>query len=106
MANKWVRCLHGQKIRGGPQISRVATQSLLLGGIQHFRAAHKISRGPTSGLHGYITRAAGGHSGGENQKWATSGQAGSLFPNALGIPSALERGTKSGVADKWAWSPT
>ena len=38
--------------------------------------------------------------------WPTSGQGAYIIVTALGVPSALERGTKSGVADKWPWSPT
>ena len=42
------------------------------------------------------------HSGGQNQKWPTSGQNGYLTPTILGIPTASERGSKSEVAHKWA----
>ena len=41
-------------------------------------------------------------SGGQNQKWPTSGQSGYLTPAVLGIPTAAERGAKSEVAHKWA----
>ena len=45
-------------------------------------------------------------SGGQNQKWPTSGQSGYLTPAVSGIPTALERGAKSEVAHKWAnWLP-
>ena len=45
-------------------------------------------------------------SGGQNQKWPTSGQSGYLTPAVWGIPTASERGTKSEVAHKWAkWLP-
>ena len=45
-------------------------------------------------------------SGGQNQKWPTSGQGGSLTRAASGIPTAAERGAKSEVAHLWArWLP-
>ena len=45
-------------------------------------------------------------SGGQNQKWPTSGQSGYLTPAVSGIPTASERGSKSEVAHKWAkWLP-
>ena len=42
------------------------------------------------------------HSGGQNQRWPTSGQGGYIIPAALGIPSASQPGAKSEVAHKWA----
>ena len=45
-------------------------------------------------------------SGGQNQKWPTSGQIGYLTPAVSGIPTAAEWGAKSEVAHKWAkWLP-
>ena len=41
-------------------------------------------------------------SGGQNQKWPTSGQSGYVTPAVSGIPTAAERGAKSEVAHKWA----
>ena len=41
-------------------------------------------------------------SGGQNQKWPINGQGGYITPAASGIPAALERGSKSEVAHKWA----
>ena len=41
-------------------------------------------------------------SGGQNQKWPTSGQGGYMTPAALGVPTASERGAQSEVAHKWA----
>ena len=41
-------------------------------------------------------------SGGQNQKWPTSGQGGYITPAAWGVPTASERGAKSEVAHKWA----
>ena len=45
-------------------------------------------------------------SGGQNQKWPTSGQIGYLTPAVSGIPAASERGAKLELAHKWAnWLP-
>ena len=41
-------------------------------------------------------------SGGQNQKWPTSGRNGYLTPAVSGIPTASERGAESEVAHKWA----
>ena len=41
-------------------------------------------------------------SGGQNQKWPTSGQSGYVTPAVSGIPTASERGGNSEVAHKWA----
>ena len=76
------RCRAGGKIRSGPQVGKVATSPL------PYRGAPPLQ------------------SGGQNQKWPTSGQSGYLTPAVSGIPSALERGAKSEVAHKWAkWLP-
>ena len=42
------------------------------------------------------------HSGGQNQKWPSCGQAGDVTPSVSGIPTAAERGGESQVAYKWA----
>ena len=42
------------------------------------------------------------HSDEANQKWPTGGQGGYMTPAASGVPTVLERGTKSEVAHKWA----
>ena len=76
------RCRAGGKIRSGPQVGKVATSPLLYRGSPPLR------------------------SGGQNQKWPTSGQSGYLTPAVSGIPAASERGAKSEVAHKWAkWLP-
>ena len=41
-------------------------------------------------------------SGGQNQKWPTSGQGHYITPTAWGVPTASERGAESEVAHKWA----
>ena len=47
-------------------------------------------------------------SGGQNQKWPTSGQGGYITPAAWGVPTASERGAESEVAHKgarWLYNP-
>ena len=75
-------CRAGGKIRSGPQVGKVATSPL------PYRGAPPLQ------------------SGGQNQKWPTSGQSGYLTPAVSGIPTAAERGAESEVAHKWAnWLP-
>ena len=72
----------GGKIRSGPQVGKLATSPL------PYRGAPPLQ------------------SGGQNQKWSTSGQIGYLTPAVSGSPTASERGAKSEVAHKWAnWLP-
>ena len=72
----------GGKIRSGPQVGKMATSPL------PYRGSPPLQ------------------SGGQNQKWPTSGQSGYLTPAVSGIPTASERGAKSAVAHKWAkWLP-
>ena len=91
VAHKWARCLRHPcrlgdphcfrprgTIRGGPQVGKVATSPLPPRGSPPIQ------------------------SGGQNQKWHTSGQGGYITLAASGIPTALERGAKSEVAHKWA----
>ena len=69
-------------MRSGPLVGKVATSPLPYRGSPPF------------------------HSGGQNQKWPTSGHIGYLTPAVSGIPTASERGAKSEVAHKWAkWLP-
>ena len=76
------RCRAGGRIRSGPQVGKLATSPL------PYRGAPPLQ------------------SGGQNQKWATSGQSGYLTPAVSGSPTAAERGAKSEVAHKWAkWLP-
>ena len=76
------RCREGGKIRSGPQVGKLATSPL------PYRGAPPL------------------HSGGQNQKWPTSGQTGYLTTAVSGSPTASERGAKSEVAHKWAnWLP-
>ena len=76
------RFRRGGKIRSVPQVGKVATSPL------PYRGSPPLQ------------------SGGQNQKWPTSGQNGYLTPAVSGIPTAAERGAKSEVAHKWAkWLP-
>ena len=71
-AHKWAELLCKPCILGGPsKNSKVATSPL-------------PSRGPKSG--------------GQNQKWPTSGLGGYITPAVSRVPNASERGTKSEVA--------
>ena len=87
MVHKWARWLHnpfrlggphrfraGGRIRSGPQAGKVATQPLPPWG--------------TSPL----------QSGGQNQRWSTSGQGGYITPTAWVVPTASELGAESEVA--------
>ena len=68
----------GGKVRSGPQVGKMATSPL------PYRGSPPLQ------------------SGGQNEKWPTSGQSGYLTPAVSGIPTALERGAKLEVAQKWA----
>ena len=41
-------------------------------------------------------------SGGQNQRWPTSGRRGYITPVAWGVPTASKWGAESQVVDKWA----
>ena len=72
----------GGKMRSCPQVGKMATSPL------PYRGSPPLQ------------------SGGQNQKWPTSGQSGYLTPAVSGIPTASERGAKSEMAHKWAkWLP-
>ena len=77
-----------------------------LGDPHRFRAGGEIRSGPLVGKVATSPLPSRGspplQSGGENQKWPTSGQSGYVTPAVSGIPSAAERGGKSEVAHKWA----
>ena len=95
LAHKWAKWLPhpcrigdphrfkaGGKIRSGPQVGKVATSPL------PYRGSPPLQ------------------SGGQNQKWPTSGRNGYLTPAVSGIPTASERGAESEMAHKWAkWLP-
>ena len=129
----------GGKIRSGPQVGKLATSPLPYRGAPPPQSGGQNQKWPTSGQIGYLTAAVSGsptasergaksevahkwaswlphpcriggapppQSGGQNQKWPTSGQIGYLTPAVSGSPTASERGAKSEVAHKWAnWLP-
>ena len=68
----------GDRIRGGPQVGRVATQPL-----------------PPGDPHRFTT-------GGQNQKWPTSGPGGYITLAGWRCQTASQRGSESEVAHKWA----
>ena len=72
------RCRARGGIRSGPQVGKMATSPL------PYRGSPPLQ------------------SGGQNQKWPTSGQNGYVTPAVSGIPTASEQGAKSEVAHKWA----
>ena len=72
----------GGKVKSGPQVDKVAASPL------PYRGSPPLQ------------------SGGQNQKWPTSGRSGYLTRAVSGMPTASERGAKSEVAHKWAkWLP-
>ena len=77
-----------------------------LGDAHRFRAGGKIRSGPLMGKMATLPLPSRGspplQSGGQNQKWPTSGQNGYVTPTVSGIPIASERGAKSDLAHKWA----
>ena len=77
-----------------------------LGDPHRFRAGGEIRSGPLVGKVAMSPLPSRGspplQSGGQNQKWPTSGQSGYVTPAVLGIPTAAERGAKSEVAHLWA----
>ena len=133
------RFIAGGKIRSGPQVGKMATSPMPYRGSPPLQSGGQNQKWPTSGQNGYLTPAVLGiptasereaksevahswakwlpqplpyrgspplQSGGQNQKWPTSGQNGYLTPAVLGIPTASGRGAKSEVAQKWArWLP-
>ena len=150
VAHLWARWLHnpcrlgdplrfraGDKNRSGPPVGKVATQPLPPRGSPPLQSGGQNQKWPTSGQGGYITPAASRspsasergtkskvahlwarwlhnhrspplQSGGQKQKWPTSGQGGYVTPAASGIPLASERGTKSEVAHlrgRWLHNP-
>ena len=129
------RCRTGGKIRSGPQVGKLATSPLPYRGSPRLQSGGQNQKWPTSGQIGYLTPAVSGspasskrgaksevahkwakwlphpcrnrgapplQSGGQNQKWPTSGQIGYLTPAVSGSRTAAERGAKSEVAHKWA----
>ena len=124
MAHKWANWLPhpcrigdphrfraGGKIRSSAQAGKLATSPLPYRGSPPLQSGGQNQKWPTSGQSGYLTPAVSGipgasERGGQNQKWPTSGQIGYLTPAVSGIPGASERGAKSEVAHKRTnWLP-
>ena len=111
LAHKWARWLHhpcgprgvptaserGDRIRIGPQVGKMATLPLPLGGSAPLpsrgtesEVAHKWARW----LH-HPCRLGGPHrfrAGEHNQRWPTSGQGGYMTPAAWGVPHRVTAG--------------
>ena len=119
MAHKWATWLHnpcrlggphrfraGGRIRIGPQVGKVATQPLPPGGVptaSERGAESEVAHKWATWLHNSCRLGSPPpQSGGQNQKWPTSGQRGYITPAAWGVPTASERGAESEVAHKWA----
>ena len=77
-----------------------------MGGSPRLESGGQNQRWPTSGQGGYITPAAWGvptaSERGGNHRWPTSGQGGYITRAAGGVPTATKRGAESQVAHKWA----
>ena len=80
--------------------------SCRLGETHRFRAGGQIRTGPLMGKVATSPVPSRGNpplqSGGQNQKWPTSGQSGYVTPAVSGIPTASKQGAKSEVAHLWA----
>ena len=88
------------KIRSGPQVGKVATSPLPPRGSPPLQSGGQNQKWPTSGEGSYITLAAFGdphrfRAGGQNQKWPTSGQGGYITPAASGDPHRFRAGGKT-----------
>ena len=123
VAHKWANWLPHPAVSGSPTASQRGAKSEVahkwanwlphpcrIGEPHRFRAGGKIRSGPQVGKLATSPLPYRGapppQSGGQNQKWPTSGQIGYLTPAVSGSPTASERGAKSEVAHKWAnWLP-
>ena len=96
---KWLRhpCRLGE-VYVTPTVLGIPT--LQSGGGGEFRSGPLVGKVATSPLPPWGSPPL--QSGGENQKWPTSGQSGYVTPAVSGIPTASQRGGKSEVAQKWA----
>ena len=96
----------GDGLRSGPQMDGLATSPCRMGGPHRFRLVDTITSGLQVGRLATSPLLYGGsptlESGGQNEKWPTNGQIGYITPAVWGVPNALEWGTKSEVAHKWA----
>ena len=99
----------GGKIRTGPQVGKVPTSALRSRGSRPLQSGGQNQKWPTSGQSGYLTHAVSGiptaSERGESQNSPTCGHSGYVTPTASGIPTAAEWGGKSEVAHKWTKWP-
>ena len=100
----------GAKSQVAPKWANWLPHPCRIGDPDRFRVGSKIRSGPQAGeMAASPLRYRGTpplQSGGQKQKWPTSGQTGYLTPDVSGIPTAAERAAKSEVAHKWAnWLP-
>ena len=105
VAHRWARWLHYPCHLGSPHRFR-ARHPCRLGGSPPLQSGGQIQKWPTSGQGSYITPASLGdphrlRSGGQNQKWPTSGQGGYITIAASGDPHRLRAG---GQNQKWPTS--
>ena len=80
-----------------PAVSGIPTAAERGGGIRSGPPLGKVASSPLPPRGSLPLQ-----SGGQSQKWPTSGQSGYVTPAVSGIPTASERGAKSEVAHKWA----
>ena len=96
------RCRAGGKIRSGPQVGKLATSPVPYRRSPLLQSGGQNQKWPTSGQSGYLTPTVSGiptaSERGAKSKWPTSAQTGYRTPAASGIPTAAERGAKSEVA--------
>ena len=101
----------GGKVRSGPQVGKVATSPLPYRRCPPLHSGGQNEKWPTSGQCGYLTPAVSGdsHRFRAGGKVRSGPQVGKVAASPLpyrGIPTASERGAKSEVAHKWAkWLP-
>ena len=101
----------GGKIRSGPQVGKVATSPLPYRGAPPLQSGGQNQKWPTSGQIGYLTPAVSGSptatkAGGKIRSGPLMGKVATSPLPYRGAPPPPERGAKSEVAHKWAnWLP-
>ena len=87
-------------------MGKVATSPLPSRGSPPLQSGGQNQKWPSSGQSGYVTPAVSGipiaAERGSKSEWPTCGQSGYVTPAVSGIPTASERGAKSEVAHNWA----
>ena len=102
------RCKAGGRIRSGPLVGKMAMSPLPSRGSPPLQSGGQNQKWPTSGQSGYVTPCRLGdphrcRAGGGNQKWPTCWRNGYVTSAVSGIPGAAERGGGgSEVAHLWA----